>query len=50
MKTGTLKLANSMASHYSNADKCGAATSDGHQCQPGAVEIGAQELLKQLLI
>ena len=50
LKTGTVKLANSMASHYSNADKCGAATSDGHQCQPGAVEIGAQELLKQLLI
>ena len=50
LKTGTLKLANSMASHYSNADKCGAPTSDGHQCQPGAVEIGAKELLKQLLI
>ena len=50
LKLGTLKLANSMASHYSNADKCGAPTNDGHQCQPGAVEIGAQEVLKQLLI
>jgi hypothetical protein len=50
LKTGTLKLANSMASYYSNADQCGAPTSDGHQCQPGAVEIGAQEVLKQLLI
>ena len=34
LETGTLKLANSMASHYSNADKCGAPTSDGHSHAP----------------